>query len=197
MKSSTMQALKLVLRTSSCSCRHRSPGMLKTMRSLESLQRCFSTEPQEKPLPLPNTPEKTYSPKIQQIVTDISQLTLLEVSDLNELLKKTLNIADAPVMAVGAMPTGAGSGFAAGKQEEEEEAEPVKMSYTVKLDSFTPEKKVALIKEIKTLMPGTNLVQAKKIVESAPVALKTDLTKDEADQLVKALEAVGGKATVD
>ncbi|WAQ96679.1 hypothetical protein MAR_029369 [Mya arenaria] len=44
-------------------------------------------------------------------------------------------------------------------KDEEEEAEPVKMSYTVKLDSFTPEKKVALIKEIKTLMPGTNLVQ--------------------------------------
>lgn len=47
------------------------------------MKRCYSTEP----LPLPNEPEKTYSPKIQKIVDDISQLTLIEVSDLNELLK--------------------------------------------------------------------------------------------------------------
>ena len=45
---------------------------------------------------------KTYSPKVQGIVNDISQLTLLEVADLNELLKKTLNISDAPVMMAGA-----------------------------------------------------------------------------------------------
>lgn len=40
--------------------------------------------------------------KLQRIVTDISQLTLLEVAELNQLLKTTLNIPDAPVMAYGA-----------------------------------------------------------------------------------------------
>lgn len=51
---------------------------------------------------------QVYSEKIQNIVSSISQLTLVEVADLNQLLKKTLNIPDAPVMAVGAgMPMAA------------------------------------------------------------------------------------------
>jgi ribosomal protein L7/L12 len=42
--------------------------------------------------------------KLQRIVSDISQLTLVEVAELNKLLKTTLNIPDAPVMAYGAAP---------------------------------------------------------------------------------------------
>jgi large subunit ribosomal protein L7/L12 len=42
--------------------------------------------------------------KLQRIVSDISQLTLIEVAELNKLLKTTLNIPDAPVMAYGAAP---------------------------------------------------------------------------------------------
>ena len=49
---------------------------------------------------------QVYPEKLQNIVSDISKLTLIEVADLNELLKKTLNIPDAPVMAFGA-PMGA------------------------------------------------------------------------------------------
>lgn len=57
--------------------------MYRSVRTLEHIKRHYSTEP----LPLPNEAEKSYSPKIQKIVDDISQLTLIEVSDLNELLK--------------------------------------------------------------------------------------------------------------
>jgi large subunit ribosomal protein L7/L12 len=42
--------------------------------------------------------------KLQRIVSDISQLTLIEVAELNKLLKTTLNIPDAPMMAYGAAP---------------------------------------------------------------------------------------------
>ena len=45
--------------------------------------------------------------KLQRIVDDISQLTLLEVAALNQLLKKTLNIPDAPVVSYGAAPAAA------------------------------------------------------------------------------------------
>jgi len=45
------------------------------------------------------------------------------------------------------------------KAEEEEAAAPQKMSYTVKLTGFDADKKIALIKELKNLIPGTNLVQ--------------------------------------
>ena len=43
-----------------------------------------------------------YSEKISKIVEDISSLNLLEVADLNSLLKARLNISDAPVMMAGA-----------------------------------------------------------------------------------------------
>merc|ERR1711915_351302 len=62
---------------------------------------------------------KVYPEKIQTIVSQISQLSLLEVADLNDLLKKTLNISDAPVMAFGAgMPMAA----APAQDEDDEEA---------------------------------------------------------------------------
>lgn len=48
------------------------------------------------------------SPKIKTIVEQIEKLTLLEVSELNQELKKKLNIPDAPMMAfAGAMPAAA------------------------------------------------------------------------------------------
>lgn len=50
---------------------------------------------------------QVYPEKIQTIVSQISQLTLVEVAELNALLKTTLNIPDAPVMAFGAAPVNA------------------------------------------------------------------------------------------
>lgn len=54
----------------------------------------------EAPLPVspPTGDNKTYEPKIVKLVDEISQLSLLQVADLNELLKKTLNIPDTPMM---------------------------------------------------------------------------------------------------
>merc|ERR1719193_1820787 len=71
-------------------------------------------------MPLP-TKEKVFSEKITRIVDDISSLNLLEVADLNSLLKSKLNISDAPVMMAGAA---APAPAAAAPVEEEEEAAP-------------------------------------------------------------------------
>merc|ERR1711862_520236 len=128
--------------------------------------------------------------KISSIVEQISKLNLLEVADLNELLKKRLNISDAPVMmAGGPAPVAAPV----------EEAAPVAVqtSFTLKLNSFAADKKVALIKEIKANVEGMNLVQAKKFVESAPAIVKADLAKDEADKLKTVLEAAGATCSID
>lgn len=56
---------------------------------------------------------------------------------------------------------------------------------------------MALIKEIKTLIPGTNLVQAKKFVESLPQIVKSDVSKEESEQLKEALTKVGGEVIVE
>merc|ERR1711971_828033 len=146
-------------------------------------------------MPLP-TKEKAYSEKISRIVDDISGLNLLEVADLISLLKSKLNISDAPVMMAGGV---APAPAAAAPVEEEEEAAPqvIQTSFTVKLNKFDASKKVAIIKEIKALVEGMSLVQAKKFVESAPAVVKADIAKDEAEKIQAALQAVGGECVVE
>lgn len=145
---------------------------------------------------------KEYSAKIQTLVDEISKLNLIEVSDLNELLRKRLNIRDVP-MAVGFASQAAGAGGAAAgakKAEEEKEEEApkaTKSSFRVKLMKFDDAKKVALIKEIKSLVENMNLVQAKKFVESAPQVLKNDVTKDDAEKLKAQLEKVGATVEIE
>ena len=121
----------------------------------------------------------------------------MEVADLNSLLKSRLNISDAPVM----MAAGAGVAAAPAKAEEEEEeaAAPVAVqtSFTVKLNKFDAVKKVAIIKEIKNIVEGMNLVQAKKFVESAPAVVKADIAKEEADKIKETLAALGGECTIE
>jgi len=56
---------------------------------------------------------------------------------------------------------------------------------------------VTLIKEIKNLVEGMNLVQAKKFVESCPTVVKGDLSKDEAEKLKEALTAAGGTCKIE
>lgn len=59
------------------------------------------------------------------------------------------------------------------------------------MTKFDDKQKVALIKEVKSLLEGMNLVQAKKFVESVPTVVKADISKDEAEKLKEALSKVG------
>ncbi|XP_071107909.1 large ribosomal subunit protein bL12m-like [Haliotis cracherodii] len=145
------------------------------------------------PPPQAEGADKQYPPKIQKIVEEISGLTLFEVADLNELLKKTLNISDTPMMALGA------AAAPAAREEEEEEVAPKreKMAFAVKLVKIDMSKKIQVIKEIKNLISGMNLVQAKKFVDSLPQVVKADIPKDEAEKLKETLIAVGGEVEID
>uniref|UniRef100_A0A8C8ZLH9 Mitochondrial ribosomal protein L12 n=1 Tax=Prolemur simus TaxID=1328070 RepID=A0A8C8ZLH9_PROSS len=99
--------------------------------------------------PLDNAP-KEYPPKIQQLVQDIASLTLLEISDLNELLKKTLKIQDVGLMPMGGVVPGAVSAAAAPEVAEEDvPKQKERTHFTVRLTEAKPVDKVKLIKEIK------------------------------------------------
>ncbi|NXL17023.1 DIC protein, partial [Setophaga kirtlandii] len=139
-----------------------------------------------------DTAAKEYSPKVRQLVRDIAGLTLLEVADLNALLKETLKIPD-----VGVMPAAAAASLlpAQAAPQEEEEVVPLKKEkthFTVRLTEFKAADKVKLIKEVKNFVPGVNLVQAKKLVESLPQEIKANASKEEAEKIKAALEAAGG-----
>ncbi|XP_055531048.1 uncharacterized protein LOC129721940 [Wyeomyia smithii] len=142
-------------------------------------------------IPVPEGCDKPANPKLVSIVDSIATLNLLEVSELSGLLKKRLNLPDAALM-----PAGFGAGLtpaAAGPAPEEEEAAPkvVKTLFKVKLVKYDDKQKVALIKEVKSLLDGMNLVQAKKFVESAPTMVKEDISKEEAEKLKEAFTKVG------
>ncbi|XP_006869566.1 PREDICTED: 39S ribosomal protein L12, mitochondrial [Chrysochloris asiatica] len=146
--------------------------------------------------PLDNAP-KEYPPKIQQLVQDIASLTLLEISDLNELLKKTLKIQDVGLMPAGVMPGAAPAAVQAPEETEELPKQKEQTHFTVRLTEAKPVDKVKLIKEIKNYVQGINLVQAKKLVESLPQEIKANIAKAEAEKIKAALEAVGGTVVLE
>ncbi|CAH8608363.1 unnamed protein product [Dicrocoelium dendriticum] len=138
--------------------------------------------------------EKVYPLHIDKLVDDISRLTLLEVSELTECLQKRLNIKS-PMFTLPS--TGSTPQTSTEPETTEDELPTVKTSFTVKLAKFDATKKVQLIKEIKSLLPEMNLAQAKKFVESAPGDLKTDVSKDEAEEIKKTLESAGATIVIE
>ncbi|XP_053669507.1 uncharacterized protein LOC128719892 [Anopheles marshallii] len=144
-------------------------------------------------IPVPEGADKPADPKLVSIVDSIAKLNLLEVSELSTLLKRKLNLPDTAMMPAGFGAFAGGFGGAAPAAVDEEEAAPkvVKTTFKVKLVKFDEKQKVALIKEVKNLLEGMNLVQAKKFVESAPTLVKEDIPKDEAEKLKEAFTKVG------
>ncbi|KAF5095269.1 hypothetical protein D0Z03_001877 [Geotrichum reessii] len=131
-------------------------------------------------------------PKISAIVDDISKLTLLETASLVKELKTRLDIPDISFPAAGAAPAPA----AAAEEAPAEEAPKEKTIFTLKLESFDAKSKPKIIKEVKNLL-GLSLVESKKFVEAAPKVLKEGVTKEDAEKIKEAIEAVGGKIALE
>lgn len=117
----------------------------------------------------------------QEIVESLKKKTLLEISELVELIETTFGVSAAPV-AVAAGPAAAPA-----------EAAEEKTEFTVILKSFGANK-VNVIKEIRTIT-NLGLKEAKELVEAAPKEVVKDVTKAEAEDIKKKLEAAG--ATVE
>ncbi|KAF7549144.1 hypothetical protein G7046_g8441 [Stylonectria norvegica] len=133
------------------------------------------------------------NPKIEAIVDQISQLTLLETADLVSSLKTKLNIPDMPMGGFG------GGAPAAPVVEEVEEAAPAaaeKTLFTLKLQAFEPASKAKVIKEIKNML-GLSLVDSKKFVESAPKMMKENVPKEDADKIIATLKELGGTVVME
>ncbi|ORZ41355.1 ribosomal protein L7/L12 C-terminal domain-domain-containing protein [Catenaria anguillulae PL171] len=156
-----------------------------TRRAVAPAALRFSSTDAAAAAPAPNA-------KLDPIVDSISKLTLTETADLISLLKKRLNISEiaVPVAAAPAAPA-----KEAAPAEEEKPAE--KTQFTLKLEKIDAAQKAKVIKEIRTLIPSMNLVEAKKFVESAPQVIKKDVPKADAEKMKKALEAVGATVAME
>jgi len=166
-----------------------------------SILKATAAAPASNPIPPPQFEgqPREFSPKIQQLVDQISKLNLLEVADLNELLRKKLNIKDVAMASFAASPaTQTAQAQKVPEPEPEEEApKSTKSSFRLKLIKYDESKKVALIKEIKALGENMNLVQAKKFIESMPQVFRDNIGKEEAEKLKEQLEKVGATCVLE
>jgi len=125
--------------------------------------------------------------KLEKLVDDLSTLTVLEAAELAKLLEEKWGVsAAAPVAAVAA----AGAGAAAPAEAAEEQTE-----FTVILTA-AGDKKINVIKEVRTVRPDLGLKEAKDLVEGAPLAVKENVSKQEAEDIKTKLEAAGASIQV-
>jgi len=118
--------------------------------------------------------------ELQTIADQLDGLTLLQASKLVKALEDKWGVsAAAPAAVAMAAPGGGGGGDAAEEKTE----------FDVILKA-AGDKKIQVIKEVRAIT-GLGLKEAKEIVDSAPKAVKEGVSKDEAEEMQKQLEAAG------
>jgi large subunit ribosomal protein L7/L12 len=126
--------------------------------------------------------------KLEKLVDDLSTLTVLEASELSKLLEEKWGVSAAAPVAMAAAP-GAAAGGAAPAEAAEEQTE-----FTVVLTAGG-DKKINVIKEVRSVRPDLGLKEAKDLVEGAPQNVKENVSKQEAEEIKKKLNEAG--ATVE
>ncbi len=119
--------------------------------------------------------------KLQKIATEIESLTVIEMADLSKYLEDKFGVS---AMSFGA-PAASAAPVAAAPAEE-------KTTFNVVLTA-AGDNKLSVIKAVREILPKLGLMEAKKLVESAPKDLLTDAKKDAAEEAKKKIEAAGGK----
>jgi large subunit ribosomal protein L7/L12 len=122
----------------------------------------------------------------EDFIKQIDGMTVLELNNLVKALESHYGVSAAA--AVAAAPTGGGAVEAAPVQEEQTE-------FTVILTS-AGDKKINVIKEVRSVVPGLGLKEAKDLVEGAPQTVKEGATKAEAADIKAKLEAAGATVTI-
>ena len=114
------------------------------------------------------------------IVEQLSGLTVLEIAGLVKQLEEKWGVS--------AAAPSAGAGAAAAPAEE-------KTAFEVILKEMGANK-IGVIKEVRSAVPGLGLAEAKALVEGAPKTIKEGVTKAEAEEIKKKIEAAGAKVEI-
>jgi large subunit ribosomal protein L7/L12 len=122
----------------------------------------------------------------EEILEAIASMTVLEVSELVKMMEEKFGVSAAAPVAVAAV----GGGGAAPAAAAEEKTE-----FTVILKAFEESKKIAVIKEVRTIT-SLGLKEAKDLVEGAPKPLKENVSKEEAAKIKDAITAAGGTVEI-
>ena len=123
----------------------------------------------------------------EQVIDWLSGQSVIEIADLVKELEEKWGVSAAAPAAV-AVAAPAGGGDAAGGASEE------KSEFDVILTEFGGNK-IAVIKEVRAIT-SLGLKEAKELVEGAPKPVKEAVSKEDAEEVVKKLEAAGAKAEI-
>ncbi len=119
--------------------------------------------------------------KLEQIIEDLSALTVLEAAELATMLEEKWGVSAAAPVAVAAVAGGGDAGGGAAEEQTE---------FDVILTS-PGDKKINVIKVVREVVSGLGLKEAKELVEAAPKAVKEGVSKEEAEELKKKFEEAG------
>lgn len=124
------------------------------------------------------------SEKVTQLIEDVKNLTVLELSELVKALEEEFGVSAAAPVAVAAAPAAGGEAAATEEQTE----------FDVILTG-AGEQKIKVIKVVRELT-GLGLKEAKAVVDGCPKAIKEAATKEEAEEIKAKIEEVGGSIEV-
>ena len=116
----------------------------------------------------------------ETFIAALKEMNIKEVMELVDAMKEEFGIDPSAVAVAAAAPT---------------EAAAEKTEFNVVLKSVTGAK-MEVIKAIKNAT-GLGLIESKKMVDSAPVTVKENVKKDEAEELKKVIEAAGGQVSLE
>jgi len=126
--------------------------------------------------------------KLEKLVDDLSTLTVLEASELSKLLEEKWGVSAAAPVAMAAAPAAGGGAAPAEAAEEQTE-------FTVILTAGG-DKKINVIKEVRSVRPDLGLKEAKDLVEGAPQNVKENVSKQEAEEIKKKLTEAGASVDI-
>jgi large subunit ribosomal protein L7/L12 len=126
--------------------------------------------------------------KLEKIVEDLSALTVLEAAELSKLLEEKWGVSAAAPVAAAAAPAAGGAAAPGGDDD-------VQTEFTVVLTAGG-EKKINVIKEVRSVRSDLGLKEAKDLVEGAPQNVKENVSKQEAEEIKAKLEAAGASITI-
>ncbi|NLF40112.1 50S ribosomal protein L7/L12 [bacterium] len=126
------------------------------------------------------------SERVETLVSQVDQLTVLELSELVKALETKYGVTAAAPMAM-AMPMAGGAAGEAAAAEEQTE-------FNVILTD-TGANKINVIKEVRALT-SLGLKEAKDLVDNPPKPIKEGVTKEEAQKIKEKIEAAGGKVEI-
>ncbi|MTI48346.1 50S ribosomal protein L7/L12 [Sporosalibacterium faouarense] len=124
------------------------------------------------------------SEKIQNLIEEVKNLTVLELSELVKELEEEFGVSAQAPMAMAAMPA---AGAAGGAEEEQTEFDVIL--------SNVGSGKIKVIKAVRGIT-GLGLKEAKELVDNAPKAIKEGVSKEDAEDIKNQLEEAGASVEV-